>query len=99
MRGCPLPDAAVVTEADFVHALRERQYPRNLADRQRRTAVSAGFSPGGPAGKAGGSRAFHDWEPLARTAIGTRATYIALIVLLRIAVSERWQNGTPSISL
>jgi uncharacterized membrane protein YcaP (DUF421 family) len=28
---------------------------------------------------------FHDWEPLARTAVGTTATYIALIILLRIA--------------
>src|SRR5947209_4437534 len=28
---------------------------------------------------------FHGWEPLIRTAIGTSATYLALIVLLRIA--------------
>ncbi len=28
---------------------------------------------------------FHGWEPLLRTAIGTTVTYIALVILLRIA--------------
>lgn len=39
---------------------------------------------------------FQGWAPILRTAIGTTLTYVALVIMLRVAGPGRLRNGTPS---